>query len=88
MVQEHGGMVLDNFLNTGTVDLNDLQNFIKTSYWGLLSSLGYEFTIGKIKIEPRYCYYFGISKEFNRLQAATSSMRHNLVLSIGYCLKY
>ncbi len=74
-------------LNTGTSDLNDLENFVKPYNWGLISSLGYEYTIGKIKIEPRYCYYFGVSTVFNRLQAATSSMRHNLVLSIGYSSK-
>ena len=74
-------------LNTGTSELNDLENFVKPFYWGLISSLGYEFSVGKIKIEPRYSYYLGVSTDFNSLEAATSSMRHNFVISIGYSLK-
>lgn len=74
-------------LNTGTSELNDLENFVKPFYWGLISSFGYEFTAGNIKIEPRYSYYLGVSNDFNKLQAATSSMRHNFVLSISYNLK-
>jgi hypothetical protein len=74
-------------IDTGTTYLNQLEHFVNPYYWGLISSLGYEFKIGKITVEPRYSYYLGISQDFNRLNAATSSMRHNFVLSIGYCLK-
>lgn len=64
-------------------DLN-IDHFVKPNNWGLISSLGYEFTIGKIKIEPSYSYFFGVSQEFNSLQASTSSMRHNVTLGIRY----
>lgn len=71
-------------LSSGFSDLNDIDHFVKPNNWGLISSLGYEFTIGKIKIEPSYSYFFGVSQEFNSLQASTSSMRHNVTISIRY----
>ena len=43
--------------------------------------------IGKIIIEPRYNFYVGLSKEFDRLQAGTKSMRQSIQLSIGYKIK-
>lgn len=74
-------------LNTGTISLNDLQNYVKARTWGLNSSIGYEFNFGKITLETRYVFFFGVSNEFLIFQSPAKSMRHSLVLSIGYSLR-
>ena len=73
--------------HNGTTELNDIDGLVKPYYWGLNSCVGYEFEIGKIIIEPRYNFYVGLSKEFDKLQAETKSMRQSIQLSIGYKIK-
>lgn len=72
---------------SGNVDLNDIDGFVKRFYWGVNSTIGYEFEVGNIRFEPRYSYYLGLTEEFDHLQAATKSMRYSIQLSFGYSLK-
>ncbi len=50
-------------------------------------AIGYEFNFGKITLETRYVFFFGVSNEFLLFKSPAKSMRHSLVLSIGYSLK-
>lgn len=73
--------------NTGSTDLNEIDGLIKPYYWGVNSTIGYEFELGQFRIEPQYNFYLGLSAEFDHLQATTKSLRQAIQLSIGYSIK-
>lgn len=69
------------------ISLNELDSFVRLYSMGAVSSMGYEFKIGKILIAPCYGFYLGLTNEFNESPALTRSMRHSFMLGIGYTLK-
>lgn len=64
-------------------NLSDVSGFVKSFNKGLNFSLGYEFMVKNIVVEPFYNFYWGISKEFDRLEAEAKSFRHSAGFSIG-----
>lgn len=69
------------------IDLNTIDGFVKSTNWGLNACLGYEFSIGNIKIKPNYKYFLGLSKEFDQIPSNARSQRHNFQIGIGYVIK-
>lgn len=68
-------------------DLNEISGLVKTNNFGFNFSFGYEFKIKKLIFEPSYNFFLGTSREFDRLQAETKSMRHSISISVGLGLK-
>jgi len=85
LVGDRSWIIWSSPFQSGTEDLNDSKNFINKGCFCFIFSSGYEFKIGKLRFEPRYSYYLGMTSEFNGISA--KSMRHKIAINVGYITK-
>jgi hypothetical protein len=67
-----------------STNLSDIDDYVKKVNYGFNFSLGYEFKIGNLVLEPQYNFFLGASKEFETFQTRIKSMRQSLGVSVGF----